>query len=141
MEVVTYHDPCYLGRYCKVYEEPRKILELIGYDIREMDNSKENSFCCGSCGGLPRISPVLANKIAEERILQVKRIGLKEMIVVGFENYSLLKNNSKDIEVLELSEVLANALGIKKIDTLEEPIEGEERILLETKANIRLQDE
>ena len=65
------------------------------------------------------------------------------MIVVGFDNYGLLKNNidNTEIEVFELSDVLANALGIKKIEVLEEPIEGEERILLETKANIRLQDE
>ena len=131
-EVVTYHDPCYLGRYCEVYEEPRKILELIGYETEEMDNSKEDSFCCGSCGGLPRISPLLANKIAKERILQARRIGVKKMIVIGFENYDLLKDNIGDtgVEVFEISEVLANSLGIKKIDRLEEQIEGEEMILL-----------
>ena len=50
MEVVTYHDSCYLGRNCGIYEVPRNILKLIGYQIKEMDNSKENSFCCGSCG-------------------------------------------------------------------------------------------
>lgn len=115
---VTYHDPCYLGRYCKIYDEPRKILELIGYEIEEMDNSKEDSFCCGSCGGLPRISPLLANKIAKERILQAKRIGVKKMIVIGFENYDLLKDNidGTGVEVFEISEILANALGIKKIE-------------------------
>ena len=141
METVTYHDPCYLGRYCNVYEEPRKILELIGYEINEMDNSRENSFCCGSCGGLPRISPMLADRIAKERILQAKRIGVRKMIVIGFENYNLLRNNADNtgIKVFELSDVLANALGIKKIETLKEPIEGEERILLEKK--IKINDE
>lgn len=143
MEIITYHDPCYLGRYCKIYEEPREILELIGYQVKEMDNSKEESFCCGSCGNLPSISPLLANKIAKERILQAKRIGVRKMVVIGFENYNLLKNNSKDtgVKIFELSDVLANALGIKKLEILEEPVEGEERILLETKANLRLQDE
>ncbi len=143
MEVVTYHDPCYLGRYCQVYDSPRKILELIGYEIKEMDNSRENSFCCGSCGGLPIVNPRLADKIARERILQAKRIGVKKMIVIGFDNYSLLKKNVGDmgIEILEFSEVLAHSLGIKEFEPVEERIEGEERILLETKANIRLQEE
>jgi len=132
MEVVGFHDNCYLGRYCKVYNEPRKILEAIGYKIKEMDNFKENSFCCGSCGGLGRTNPELANKIARERILQAKRIGIKKIIVVGFDNYNLLKKNTGDsgVEVLELSDVLGLALGIKEIEKKsDEIIEGEGNIL------------
>lgn len=141
--IITYNDNCYLGRYCKVYDEPRKILELIGYKIKEMDNSRENSYCSGSCGGLPRIHPVLADKIAKEKLLQAKRIGVNKMIVIGFEDYDLLKKNSIDIgiQVLEISEVLANALEIKKIDVEIEEETNEKNILLETKANIRLQEE
>ena len=141
--IITYNDNCYLGRYCKVYDEPRKILELIGYKIKEMDNSRENSYCSGSCGGLPRIHSVLADKIAKEKLLQAKRIGVNKMIVIGFEDYDLLKKNSIDmgIQVLEISEVLANALGIRKIDgEIEEETSGKS-ILLETKANIILQEE
>lgn len=138
MEVVTFHDNCYLGNYCDIYEEPRKILELIGFEIKEMDNSREDSFCCGSCGGLVFTNPDLANKIAKERILQAKRIGIKKMIVIGFKNYDLLKKNIGDskVEIFELSEVLAHALGIKRLDEKaisEEPIEGEEKVLTEEK--------
>jgi Fe-S oxidoreductase len=115
-ENITYHDSCYLGRYCEIYEEPRKILELIGYNLIEMPDAKAESMCCGSCGGLPRINPELANEIARERILQAKRIGVKKIVVASVENYLLLKKNVKEneIEILELSEVLASALGIKK---------------------------
>ena len=155
MEFVTYHDNCYLGRYCGIYDEPRRILELIGYEIKEMDNSREDSFCCGSCGGLIFSNPDLANKIANERILQAKRIGVKKLVVVGFENYDLLKKNvgDSDIEILEFSDVLAQALGIKIFSKIEEEvIEGEDRVLnsrevdeskvlTETKANMRLRDE
>ena len=118
-EIITYNDNCYLGRYCNIYDEPREILKLLGYEIKEMDNSRENSFCCGSCGGLPRINQELANKIAKEKILQAKRVNVKKMIVIGFDSYSLLKNNSqlipqgKEIEILEISDVLGTALGIK----------------------------
>jgi len=117
-EVVTYHDSCYLGRYCGIYDVPREIIEMLGYRIKEMDNSRENSFCCGSCGGLPRVSKNLSDNIAKERILQAKRIGVKKMIVIGFENYSLLKDNvgDSDIEILELSTILADSLEIKKME-------------------------
>ncbi len=49
---VTYHDPCYLGRYNDIYEEPREILASIPMlKFTEMDRSKRNSFCCGGGGG------------------------------------------------------------------------------------------
>lgn len=113
---IGFQDSCYLGRYCKVYEEPRKILSLIGYRIKEMKDNKENSLCCGSCGGLPRVNPSLADKAAKERLLQAKRIGIKKLIVCSLEEYDLLKKNSSliGVEVLEFSDVLAFALGIKK---------------------------
>jgi len=47
----TYHDPCYLGRYNRGYEAPRKLLELLGVQFTEMPRNKENSYCCGAGGG------------------------------------------------------------------------------------------
>ena len=147
-EVVTYHDSCYLGRHCGIYDSPRRILELIGYEIKEMPDSRENSFCCGSCGGLVRVNSELADKIARQRLLQAKRIGVKKIIVASFDNYQLLKKNigELDIEVLELSEVLALALGIKEKDegvTEEvEPLATEEgQIVIDVKTDQKVEKE
>jgi Fe-S oxidoreductase len=51
-ERVTFHDPCYLGRYAGKVDEPRRLLTSRGADIAEPERNRENPFCCGAGGGL-----------------------------------------------------------------------------------------
>jgi Fe-S oxidoreductase len=48
---VTYHDPCRLGRHGGVIEQPRRVLEALGLDLREADSNGRENYCCGGgCG-------------------------------------------------------------------------------------------
>ena len=47
---ITFHDPCYLGRANKVYEAPRKLIESLNADLKEMKSCKEKGLCCGAGG-------------------------------------------------------------------------------------------
>jgi Fe-S oxidoreductase len=51
-DVVTFHDPCYLGRYAGRTDEPRHLLTRFGADIREPERNRDNPYCCGAGGGL-----------------------------------------------------------------------------------------
>jgi Fe-S oxidoreductase len=67
--VYTYHDPCYLGRHNKVYDEPRDVLDAIpGLKRVEMSRCRDRSFCCGG-GGL-----MLFYEPKEEERMGVKRV-------------------------------------------------------------------
>ena len=47
---ITFHDPCYLGRANKVYNAPRKLIDSVRADLKEMKSCKEKALCCGAGG-------------------------------------------------------------------------------------------
>jgi Fe-S oxidoreductase len=51
-DAVTFHDPCYLGRYAGKVDEPRALLARFGGDIKEPVRNRDNPYCCGAGGGL-----------------------------------------------------------------------------------------
>jgi Fe-S oxidoreductase len=105
---ITFHDPCHLGRGLEIFEEPREVIESQGYEILEMELSKNESFCCGAGGGVKSNEPELANKIGEERIEQAKKTGAKILCTNCPLCYLHLKENAKEIEVKELIELFEN---------------------------------
>lgn len=48
---ITYHDPCYLGRFNNEYDAPRALLAQSGMNVWEMEHNRRNSLCCGAGGG------------------------------------------------------------------------------------------
>jgi Fe-S oxidoreductase len=48
---VTYHDPCYLGRYNGIFDAPRRIIAATGCELIEMPRNRTRSYCCGAGGG------------------------------------------------------------------------------------------
>jgi len=67
-EVVVYHDPCHLGRYSGIYEEPREVIELLGGKIIESHFNRENAYCCGGGGGVRANFPGVAKDIAKLKV-------------------------------------------------------------------------
>jgi len=63
---IVYHDPCYLGRYRNVYDEPRRVVRRFGAAI-DPPRARERSFCCGAGGGLAFLGEEKGKRISVER--------------------------------------------------------------------------
>ena len=74
---VTFHDPCYLGRYAGHVDEPRELLTRFGGDIKEPVRNRDNPFCCGAGGGL-----LFADK-EEEPGSRISDVRLKQLQDTG----------------------------------------------------------
>jgi Fe-S oxidoreductase len=80
-EEVTYHDPCYLGRYARHTDEPRALLERVGATVIEPVRNKTNPFCCGAGGGLLFEEHEEGKRISQERFEQLQATGAGTIVM------------------------------------------------------------
>jgi len=113
--VVTYHDPCYLGRYGGVYEEPRKILEsAAGLKLNEMDDIKSDALCCGGGGGGMFVESE-GERPSHRRVSQAEEAGASVMAtacpfcVLNFEDG--VKTVGSSVKIRDVAEIVADLVG------------------------------
>ncbi len=94
---VTYHDPCYLGRYNNVFDAPRRVIEATGCELIEMPRNRERAFCCGAGGG--RIwmeEKEIKDRPSESRIREAVAIGAVQVFIVACpKDYTMYKDAVK----------------------------------------------
>ncbi len=73
-EKIVYHDPCYLGRYRNIYDEPREIIARNG-QLLEAPRNRERSFCCGAGGGLTFLGEETGERISHVRAAELAATG------------------------------------------------------------------
>ena len=120
---VTYHDPCYLGRYNGIYEPPRNILKAIGTKLIEMPRNRSKSYCCGAGGG--RIwmedKTAVTERSAENRIKEAAGLDNVNTFVVAcpkdivmFQDAVKTSGYEQKIIVKDISELVYESIDNNK---------------------------
>jgi Fe-S oxidoreductase len=119
--LVTYHDPCYLGRHNKVYTPPREIMDKVpGIRQQEMHRCKERGFCCGAGGARMWMEERIGKRVNAERVEEA--LSLNPDIVSTACPYCLVMLNDavtakkqagearEDIEVVDVTQLLSRSI-------------------------------
>jgi Fe-S oxidoreductase len=108
---VTYHDPCYLGRYNGEYEAPRELLHALGIEIAEMERSGFRSRCCGGGGGAPITDIPGERRIADMRMEDAVATGA-ELVAVGCQQCTAMLEGVVEPrpQVQDIAEILVDHL-------------------------------
>jgi len=114
--VVTYHDPCDLGRNSGVFEEPRSVLGAIaGLELREMPLNRKFSVCCGGGGNLEMTNPELSARVARMKIEMIEETGVDTVVTACQQCVrtiaSSVRKQKKELKVKDLTEVVLEAMG------------------------------
>jgi len=69
---LIYHDSCYLGRYLRVYDQPRHLLAQCTDSVREFFHAFDKSECCGGGGLVPITLPEVTERQARHRLAEAE---------------------------------------------------------------------
>ena len=117
-EDITFHDPCYLGRHNGEYDAPRKVLQSVLKEgsIKEMEQSKSDSFCCGAGGGNMWYEIKTGERINQHRVNQAVDTEAKTIAAAcNFCNIMLedgvkTTGNEENIRVVDIAEMVSKGL-------------------------------
>lgn len=119
-KIVTYHDPCFLGKQNNLFDEPRSLLIAIpGITFKEMDRSRERSLCCEGGGGKmwAESSSDTGQRLAEIRVQDAVALGAEilatacPLCVLTLEDAVKTSGHEDKIRVMDLMELLSEAIA------------------------------
>jgi Fe-S oxidoreductase/nitrate reductase gamma subunit len=118
LDHVTFHDPCYLGRYNQIYDAPRAVLAAVpGANLVEVENwNRRNALCCGGGGGFAFMEEKSGSRMNGNRSRQLLETGANT-IAVGCpfcmmmidDGVKTVASPEQKVEVLDVAEVLNRA--------------------------------
>ena len=115
---VAYHDPCFLGRHNKIFDEPRRVLQQVpGLSYVEFDRSRERSLCCEGGGGRMWIEAFDAEeKTANIRVQEAIELGVDVIAVscpfclLTLEDAVKTAGHEEKLQVMDISEIVGQVL-------------------------------
>lgn len=114
---VTYHDPCYLGRYNGVFDDPRGVIDALpGADLVEMRRNRRQSFCCGGGGGRLFMEETRGTRINQARVREAMATGAELLAaacpfcMTMFEDGIHGVGAEDSFKVLDIAEIVAGSL-------------------------------
>ncbi|WP_251978689.1 (Fe-S)-binding protein [Salinicola avicenniae] len=117
-ETVTYHDPCYLGRYNGEFAAPRQVLAALGVEFAEMERSGYRSRCCGGGGGAALSDVPGKARIPDMRMEDVRETGASTVAVACPQCTAMLEGVVEPRpQIKDLAEMVAEALIEPASDT------------------------
>ena len=104
---ITYHDPCYLGRYEDVYAAPRDLIASSGGDFSELPRHGARSFCCGGgAAGFAMSRETEGTRVDQARVQEIVESGAETLVTACPECKMMLSSAAR--ETLDIAEFLAD---------------------------------
>jgi Fe-S oxidoreductase len=117
-KVVTYHDPCYLGRHNGVYAAPRELLRGVpGVELVEMRDTGAGSLCCGGGGGRIWMETPKEERFSDLRVAQAAETGAEVLAtscpycITNFEESRLTLEGETAPEIKDITEIVAEVVS------------------------------
>lgn len=119
---VTYHDPCHLGRWFNVYEEPRSFIQAVpGVDYEDMRHNRQDSLCCGLVNAFYEIGSVPisgTSRVAEADEVQADYI-LTACAGCGVQVNNMCVAANVHARQMDITDLAAKSLGYEVHDSNE----------------------